>query len=42
MPNETFSVGHELHYSARINDGKLPYMDGLATLGNGAGMVYGG
>jgi len=42
MPDETFSLAHELHYNPNLQDGNEPFVDGYATFGNGAKMVYGG
>lgn len=42
MPNETFSLGHELHYTPYSDEEKKPYLNGYATFGNSARMVYGG
>lgn len=42
MPNQTFSIARELHYSPNASDGKKAFVDGYATFGNGARMVYGG
>jgi hypothetical protein len=42
MPNEIFSLARELHYNPNLQDGNEAYVDGLATFGNGARMVYAG
>lgn len=42
MPGETFSLARELHYNPNLQDGNEAYVDGLATFGNGARMVYAG
>ncbi len=41
MPDETFSLAREFHYSSS-NKGSRPYVFGYATVGAGVKMVYGG
>lgn len=41
MPNETFDLVQEVHYNPLAPDGKEPFVDGYAILGNNVKMIYG-